>query len=112
MFNARLLDVCDPLKHFGRVVPELATTSPLLLNAILAVSAYQMTQSSQLDSSVPMELHERCIALLIPLLNDITQISDEVVAATVLLRNYEQMSSAVTGMDSERHLSGVNSTLR
>lgn len=46
--------------------------------------------------------------ILIPLLNDMSLVSDEVVAATVLLRYYEQMSSAVTGFDCERHLTGTS----
>jgi hypothetical protein len=47
------------------------------------------------------------VELLIPILDD-SFAPDEVVAATVLLRFYEQMSSAVIGYDQEAHLSGAS----
>ncbi|KAK8203410.1 hypothetical protein M8818_005301 [Zalaria obscura] len=109
--RAPLLDVCDPLHHFGRTVPELAIGSPLLLNAILAVGGHHLARTSDYDPSVAETYHERCVQLLISLLDSPTTISNEVVAATVLLRNYEQMSSAITGSDYERHLGGTSAFL-
>jgi hypothetical protein len=106
--RARLLDICDPHSHFGRTVPELATKSPLLLNAVLAVSAHHLSRTAGYDPLVAEMYHERCVELLIPLLDDLSTVSDEVVAATVLLRNFEQMSSAITGFDCEHHLSGTS----
>jgi len=38
-------------------------------------------------------------------------IPDEIVAATFLLRLFEQMASTITGSDSEAHLSGASSFL-
>ena len=101
------LDVCDPGRHFTTVVPELATTSDLLLHAILAVSAHHLSRTADYDSAVAEQYHERCVELLIPILDD-SFATDEVVAATVLLRFYEQMSSAVIGYDQEAHLSGAS----
>lgn len=106
--RSRLLDICDPYNHFGRTVPELATKSPLLLNAALAVSAQHLLHTAGYDPLVAEMYHERCVELLIPLLDDLSTVSDAVVAATVLLRNYEQMSSAITGFDCERHLTGTS----
>jgi hypothetical protein len=106
--RARLLDVCDPHNHFGRLAPELATRSRLLLSAILAVSAHHLSRTAGYDPLVAERYHEACVELLIPMLDDLTNITDEVIAATVLLRNFEQMSSAITGFDSERHLSGTS----
>jgi hypothetical protein len=106
--RARLLDVCDPHNHFGRLAPELATRSRLLLSAILAVSAHHLSRTAGYDPLVAERYHEVCVELLIPMLDDLTNITDEVIAATVLLRNFEQMSSAITGFDSERHLSGTS----
>jgi hypothetical protein len=102
-----LLDVCDPLSHFGRLVPELALTSPLLYNSLLAVSAHDLSRTAGYDSTMAELYHERCVELLIPMLDDLSVVSEDVVAATVLLRNYEQMASAITGVDCERHLSGT-----
>lgn len=102
------LEVCDPGRHFSTVVPELATTSKLLLHAILAVSAHHLSRTADFDPSVAEDYHETCVELLIPILDDSVAVADEVVAATVLLRFYEQMSSAVIGFDQEAHLSGAS----
>ncbi|KAK5305197.1 hypothetical protein LTR99_002739 [Exophiala xenobiotica] len=101
------LDVCDPGRHFSTLVPELATTSDLLLHAISAVSAHHLSRTADYDPTVAEQHHERCVELLIPILDD-SFAPDEVVAATVLLRFYEQMSSAVIGYDQEAHLSGAS----
>lgn len=128
-----LLDICDPNRHFGRTVPELATRSPLLLAAVLAVSAQHLASTrgweGEWNESVAEGYHERCVELLIPLLDELcvdsspsglsggldgiggggeVGLGDEIVAATVLLRNYEQMASSHTGFDMERHLSGAS----
>jgi hypothetical protein len=102
------LDVCDSHRHFSSVVPDLATRSPLLLNAALAASAHHLSRVTHYDPRVADMYHERCVELLIPLLDELSFVSDEVVAATVLLRLYEQMSSAITGSDCARHLSGTS----
>ena len=102
------LDVCDPKHHFSRVVPELATRSPLLLNAALAASAHHLCRTAGYDPTIAGKYHGRCVELLIPLLANLTTFGDDIVAAIVLLRYYEQMASAVSGSDSERHLSGAS----
>ena len=104
----QIMDVCDPHNHFGSVVPELATRSGLLLNAVLAASALHLSRTTGYDPMVAEMYHERCVELLIPLLDDPSRVADEVVAATVLLRFFEQVSSAITGSDCERHLSGTS----
>jgi hypothetical protein len=102
------LDVCDPHRHFSSVVPDLATRSPVLLNAALAASAHHLSRVTDYDPLVADMYHERCVELLIPLLDELSFVPDEIVAATVLLRLYEQMSSAITGSDCARHLSGTS----
>jgi len=102
------LDVCDSHRHFSSVVPDLATRSPVLLNAALAASAHHLSRVTHYDPLVADMYHERCVELLIPLLDELSFVPDEVVAATVLLRLYEQMSSAITGSDCARHLSGTS----
>lgn len=101
------LDVCDPGRHFSTVVPELATTSDLLLHAISAVSAHHLCRTADFDRTIAKQYDERCVELLIPILDE-SFASDEVVAATVLLRFYEQMASAVIGFDQEAHLGGAS----
>lgn len=102
------LDICDSHRHFSSVVPDLATRSPVLLNAVLAASAHHLSRVTHYDPLVADMYHERCVELLIPLLDELSFVPDEVVAATVLLRLYEQMSSAITGSDCARHLSGTS----
>jgi hypothetical protein len=102
------LDVCDSQRHFSSVVPDLATRSPVLFNAALAASAHHLSRVSSYDPLVADMYHERCVELLIPLLDELCYVPDEIVAATVLLRLYEQMSSAITGSDCARHLSGTS----
>ena len=103
-----IMDVCDPDNHFGSVVPELATSSALLVNAVLAASALHLSRTTDYDPMVAEMYHKHCVELLIPLLDDPSRVADEVVAATVLLRFFEQVSSAITGSDCERHLSGTS----
>ncbi|RHZ68021.1 hypothetical protein CDV55_107618 [Aspergillus turcosus] len=105
------LDICDPQRHFSSVVPDLATRSPVLLNAALAASAHHLSRVTDYDPLVADMYHERCVELLIPMLGELSSVPDEVIAATVLLRLYEQMSSAITGLDSERHLSGTGALM-
>ena len=102
------LDVCDQNRQFSTAVPELAMSSALVFNAVMAAAAHHRhyTNGSQLNTA---ELyHARCIELLIPLLSDAPPIQNEVIVSIVLLRFYEQMASAVTGLDSGRHLTGAS----
>lgn len=105
------LDICDPQRHFSTVVPDLATRSPVLLNAALAASSHHLSRVTDYNPLVADMYHERCVELLIPMLGELSSLPDEVIAATVLLRLYEQMSSAITGLDSERHLSGTGALM-
>jgi hypothetical protein len=93
--KAPLLDICDEHNHFGRTVPELATHSPLLLNALLAVSRHHLSRTMGYDCMAAEMFHERCVELLIPLLDNAPRVSDEVVAATYcseILSKYHQLS--------------------
>ena len=102
------IDICDPHLHFSNVVPELAIKSPVLLNAALAASARHLSRFDVHFTLEAEKFHDRCVELLIPYLDDYTSCSDEVIAATLLLRLFEQLTTAVTGIDSEQHLGGVS----
>lgn len=102
------IDVCDPHLHFSNVIPELAIKSPVLLNAALAASARHLSRFDGTFTLAAEKYHDRCVELLIPYLDDYSTCTDEVIATTLLLRLFEQLTTAVTGMDSEQHLGGVS----
>lgn len=103
------LDVCDPNRQFSTGIVELAMTgSDLVFNAVMAASAHHLGHTNGSQCSTAELYHARCIELLIPRLDESPAIQDEIIAAVVLLRFYEQMASAVTGSDSEAHLTGAS----
>ncbi|KAG2413960.1 hypothetical protein HFD88_003151 [Aspergillus terreus] len=102
-----LLDVCDHERRFSVEVVERAPSCPLLLYACLAIAARHLSHST---NSVPPnaadEYHERCIAILLPGLEsrDFQQNIETLLAATVILRLFEQISSHNPSNDQQRHL--------
>lgn len=99
------LDGSDHGGHFAVSVVELATSCQLLLYACLALSARHLSNTS---NSMPVELaedyHERCIAILLPTLTheDFRTSLDTLLAATVILRLFEQISCIFLAMLSSR----------
>ncbi|KAF9895239.1 hypothetical protein FE257_000141 [Aspergillus nanangensis] len=98
------LDVCDHERHFSTDVVESAPGCPLLLYACLATAARYL--SSSVPPRTADEYHERCIAILLPGLEHRDfQINIEILlAATVILRFFEQISSHNPSSDQQRHL--------
>ncbi|RJE25362.1 hypothetical protein PHISCL_02325 [Aspergillus sclerotialis] len=101
------LDVYNTGRHFSVDAVERAPSSSLLLYACLATSARHLSHTTH---SVPSEVadgyHERCIAILLPVLeNKDFNISIEILlASTVTLRFFEQISSHTPSNDLQRHL--------
>ncbi|KAF7133990.1 hypothetical protein CNMCM5793_005516 [Aspergillus hiratsukae] len=101
------LDVSDHEMHFSVDVVERAPSCPLLLYACLAIAARHLSHTkNSVPPNIADEYHERCIAILLPALeNGNFSISIEVVlASTVILRFFEQISSHVPSNDQQRHL--------
>jgi len=99
------LDTTDCQEHFTREVPRIALSSPILLNACLAFAARNLARVSGYNPEAAEYFHSACIELLIPALSDQTSAADpDLLAATVILRIYEQLNA--TG-DDERHLWGT-----
>ncbi|KAG2010737.1 hypothetical protein GB937_007706 [Aspergillus fischeri] len=101
------LDVSDHETHFSVDVVERAPSCPLLLYACLAIAARHLSHTkNSVPPNVADEYHERCIAILLPALeNRNFGISIEVVlASTVILRFFEQISSHAPSTDQQRHL--------
>ncbi|KAL4917136.1 hypothetical protein BDW62DRAFT_90614 [Aspergillus aurantiobrunneus] len=101
------LDSCDHEKQFSVNVVERAPSYPLLLYACLATAARHLSQTTNLiPPNTADEYHEKCIAILLPGLgNWESRIGlDILLASTVILRFFEQISSHAPSSDSQRHL--------
>ncbi|KAL4878294.1 hypothetical protein BJY04DRAFT_229850 [Aspergillus karnatakaensis] len=101
------LDSCDDERQFAVDVVERAPSYPLLLYACLATAARHLSQTTNLvPPNTADEYHEKCIAILLPGLgNWESRIGlDILLASTVILRFFEQISSQAPSNDSQRHL--------
>ncbi|BCS23376.1 Zn(II)2Cys6 transcription factor [Aspergillus puulaauensis] len=101
------LDSCDHERQFSMDVVERAPSYPLLLYACLATAARHLSQTTNLiPPNTADEYHEKCIAILLPGLgNWESRIGlDILLASTVILRFFEQISSHAPSNDSQRHL--------
>lgn len=101
------LDACDFERHFSTEVVDRAPLCALLLYACLAISARHLCHTTKsVPPHVADEYHERCIAILLPVLeNRDYNISIEILlASTVILRFFEQISSQHPSCDLQRHL--------
>ena len=72
----------------------MSASSPLLVNAILALSALHLSCVSDLDSFEAVRYHDRCLRLMVPMLDDPDRIKDDnLLLTTVILHLYEDMDS-------------------
>jgi hypothetical protein len=85
------LDITDIQRHFGVDVPERALSCPVLLNALLAFSARHLSRTSDYDPAIADYYHQKCVRLLIPMLDQKELVADETLfAAAVILRAFEE----------------------
>ncbi|PWY77064.1 hypothetical protein BO70DRAFT_294955, partial [Aspergillus heteromorphus CBS 117.55] len=101
------LDICDHERHFSVDVVERAPENPLLLYACLATAARHLSHTNHtVPPNTADEYHERCIGILLPVLeNREVEIGiDILLASTVILRFFEQISSHSPSNDLQRHL--------
>ncbi|KAK6387103.1 hypothetical protein LTS17_000369 [Exophiala oligosperma] len=115
-------DVGDPGQHFALTVPQRARRCPPLLNAIFTAASRHLVNNADYKSAdglvkynnVPLpkltpetavKYHNACIAYLIKLSNDPEYVRDEnLLAATVILRYYEEIDTTFMSSDSETFL--------
>jgi hypothetical protein len=99
--------------HFGVHVVQRAKKNSTLMNAILALSARQLSRTSDFDPYIADAYYQRCFDTLIPALNDHVAIKEEsLLAATIILRLLEEMNISVTGSDPQGHLFGTQAIIR
>jgi hypothetical protein len=93
------LDVCDGQRHFSTNVTRRITSSPLLLQSIYAWGSLHLSMLRGIDDIVSYTYYNKALAILIPLLNNPdSALSDELLAAIVILRSYEEFSESDEGM--------------
>jgi hypothetical protein len=87
------MSATDRYAHFEVEVPELALTNPILLYSICAYTARFLSIVSNYEPTVADQYHGKCLELLIPMLDDVSISSSEILlAATCILRLFEQIS--------------------
>jgi hypothetical protein len=99
--------------HFGVHVVQRAKQNSTLMNAILALSARQLSRTTDFDPYIADAYYQRCFNTLIPALNDNVAIKEEsLLAATIILRLLEEMNISVIGSDPQGHLFGTQAIIR
>ncbi|CAN9424622.1 unnamed protein product [Alternaria alternata] len=100
---AESLDITSSTSIFKKVVPKLALTSSMLMNAIFMISGQCILRFDPYFPTKPYEYHERILQSLIPHLAEKGRIEDEAtLVAAMLLRNFEDFHSGTQG---QTHLS-------
>ncbi|KAJ5775890.1 uncharacterized protein N7511_000901 [Penicillium nucicola] len=117
-------DICDGERHFACTVPMRARTCPPLLNAICTVAARHLSRIKKyyvgnhvvyggkslpsLTSATAIEYHNRCISYFVSLSDHSRESQDEnLLAAAVILRFYEEVDIPSMGEDTESALRGI-----
>lgn len=84
-------DSADGATFFSTRIPELASGSPALLNAIFALSAKHLSLLGQLQESVSLRYVDACYRALLPDV-DTKAFEAEHLAAVLILRLVMQMT--------------------
>ncbi|XPT00061.1 hypothetical protein M3J09_009223 [Ascochyta lentis] len=126
-FTAKLahaFDTTDRDAHYTLTLPHRAMNSPVLLYAICTVSSRLLTSwwyskaskptvlhfdnipLPELDESSAIHYHNACLGLLldfanIPVDKANAEAHADALAATTILRTYEQLDTSLTGLDAE-----------
>ena len=70
----------------------MAASSPLLMNAILALSALHMSRVSDHDVYDAVRYHDKCLQHMVPMLDDHDKLQDDnLLLTTVFLHLYEDL---------------------
>ncbi|KAF2456440.1 hypothetical protein BDY21DRAFT_287665 [Lineolata rhizophorae] len=106
---ARWFDVCDPGKHFARHIPVRAMKSPILLGAMLSLSAWHLSMVSDVDARVSDQLYGESLNAFISTIADSPSEADEsLFVATIILHNVEEVKDPSTTKVSHGHLVAMN----
>ncbi|PLB54079.1 hypothetical protein P170DRAFT_344579 [Aspergillus steynii IBT 23096] len=116
-------DTCDAAKNFALIAPQRAKSCPPLLYAIFSASARHLSRRQiingneilfagkklpSLGEERALEYQSLCISHLMSLSGDTTEVQDEnLLAAAVILRFYEEYDAPLVGIDDETYLRGT-----
>lgn len=100
----------DSHNHFSTVVPFASATCPMLLDAILAFSARHLSHTAGLDPYIASAYHTSCLKAYIPALSSASgsALDSSLLAATVILRTFEELDVTQAGSDDEHYLLGYS----
>ncbi|CAM1501250.1 Fc.00g104120.m01.CDS01 [Cosmosporella sp. VM-42] len=97
-------DITDLGRHFEIEVPRRALGFPVLRYAVLAFSSRHLNRHMIATNTEALEYYNKCLGLLIESVSEQGgQVSEEVLAAIAILRQYEEMDAD----DRELHLAGT-----
>ena len=90
-------DVGDSKRHFSNLGPRMAASSPLLLNAMLALAALHHSRTSgQNDLYNAMTFHDRCLGMMVPMLSDPDRVYDDsLLMTTTIIHLYDGLDSEI-----------------
>ncbi|KAJ5688538.1 hypothetical protein N7462_002930 [Penicillium macrosclerotiorum] len=95
---ASFFDCTDRLQHFAVHIPYRARYCNTLFNAVMALSARHLSNTSQFDPYISDQYYQACLETLIPALNDHgVTMDDDLLAATVVLRLLEEFDVPLAG---------------
>jgi len=102
---AESLDLTSPESVFKEVIPKLALTNPMLMNAIFMTSAQHVLRFDPYFPTRPYVYHDRILQDLIPYLAEKGKIEDEgILVAAILLRAFEEFHGMYTKLFAENLL--------
>ena len=82
----------DNEKTFTRELVRKARVSPILLNAVLALSSRHLATVSYFDSKKADQYSEKCVReMILCLASRVDNTNDDLFAATIILRTKEEM---------------------
>ncbi|PYI01028.1 hypothetical protein BO78DRAFT_437005 [Aspergillus sclerotiicarbonarius CBS 121057] len=105
------MDISDRSHTYQNEVVRHSLSSPLLMHAVCALSAKQMSliQNKFLWEPVSSRFYGKSLSLLIKELTEQSTNHELLLAATILLGSYELL--AQPGIDYQRHLYGANTLI-
>ncbi|KAF7527325.1 hypothetical protein G7054_g10529 [Neopestalotiopsis clavispora] len=104
--GARRFDMCDASRHFAIILPVRAMSCKPLVNALFALSA---KFASDVDDYIAAKYYQRCLNSLVPMLDQPAALANEdLFAAVVLLRSFEELEVPLYGHYGETHLLGTH----
>lgn len=101
------VDLFDDEQHFQRTVVKRTLESPLLMDAICALTARQvsMVNRAELWKSAAVQYYAESLHHLITTLGLPASSPEDTLSATILLSSYELL--VLPGLDHRRHVSGA-----